>query len=391
MRVYLGGRRYRVETIGTADDNAAADGVAVLDWRQAQLRARERQATIAGRLGGQEPEPARLYTVGDALADYMSWFEEHRRSAVDARSRIEALILPELGAVELAALTSERVRRWHREAARAPARLRSGKGKEQRHRQHDPEDPEAVRRRRASANRTLTILKAALNRIWRHPPEGREAAVAAFDPETLRKVEPFRDVNAARLRYLQIDECRRLINACAPDFRPLVQGALATGCRYGELCALDVADYLADAGAVHVRKSKTGKGRHVVLTAEGEAFFAAAAAGRSAAEPMFPRADGLRWGPSHQRRPLVKACRGARVEPAADFHSLRHTYASHAVMNGVPLMVLARNLGHADTRMVERHYGHMEESYIRAAIRAGAPTFGVVPESNVVAIRSGTP
>ncbi len=40
------------------------------------------------------------------------------------------------------------------------------------------------------------------------------------------------------------------------------------------------------------------------------------------------------------------------------------------VMDGVPLMVVARNLGHADTRMVEKHYGHLATSYIRQAIRS---------------------
>jgi hypothetical protein len=49
------------------------------------------------------------------------------------------------------------------------------------------------------------------------------------------------------------------------------------------------------------------------------------------------------------------------------------------------IMVVARNLGHADTRMVERHYGHLAPSYIADAIRAGAPTFGIEP-GNVVPI-----
>ncbi len=59
-----------------------------------------------------------------------------------------------------------------------------------------------------------------------------------------------------------------------------------------------------------------------------------------------------------------------------NFHCLRHTWASHAVMNGVPLMVVARNLGHVDTRMVEKHYGHLAESYITDAIRTDGPRFG---------------
>jgi hypothetical protein len=55
-------------------------------------------------------------------------------------------------------------------------------------------------------------------------------------------------------------------------------------------------------------------------------------------------------------------------------------------MNGTPLLVTARNLGHRDTRMLEQHYGHLAESYVRDAIKAGAPKFGFKP-SNVTALR----
>jgi hypothetical protein len=55
-------------------------------------------------------------------------------------------------------------------------------------------------------------------------------------------------------------------------------------------------------------------------------------------------------------------------------------------MNGVPLMVVAKNLGHVDTRMVERHYGHLAPSFIADAIRAGAPRFGGASETTVVSL-----
>jgi integrase len=45
--------------------------------------------------------------------------------------------------------------------------------------------------------------------------------------------------------------------------------------------------------------------------------------------------------------------------------------------------VVAKNLGHADTRMVERHYAHLAPSYIAQAIRAGAPRFGMVESSGL--------
>jgi hypothetical protein len=56
-------------------------------------------------------------------------------------------------------------------------------------------------------------------------------------------------------------------------------------------------------------------------------------------------------------------------------------------MNAVPLMIVARNLGHASTGMVEKHYGHLAPSYITDAIRAGAPRFGIKLDKKVVALR----
>jgi hypothetical protein len=55
-------------------------------------------------------------------------------------------------------------------------------------------------------------------------------------------------------------------------------------------------------------------------------------------------------------------------------------------MAGGPMMVVARNLGHSDTRMVERHYCHLAPSYIADAIRATAPKFGIKLERKVVSI-----
>ena len=83
------------------------------------------------------------------------------------------------------------MRKWHADLAKQAPRLRTKPGKKQRYRKQGKDD-ESKRRRHASANRTLTILKAALNHAWTHPPEGRELAVGGFDPEAWRKVKPFR-------------------------------------------------------------------------------------------------------------------------------------------------------------------------------------------------------
>ena len=76
-----------------------------------------------------------------------------------------------------------------------------------------------------------------------------------------------------------------------------------------------------------------------------------------------------------------------KVIPAASFHTLRRTYAPLMVMDAVPLMVVARNLDHADTRMVEKHYGHLATSYVREAIRAAKP-LGISDAGRVVPIVS---
>jgi integrase len=91
------------------------------------------------------------------------------------------------------------------------------------------------------------------------------------------------------------------------------------------------------------------------------------------------------WKTAEQARPMTEANQRAKLEPPVNFHALRHTWASHAVMGGVPLMVVAKNLGHVDTRMVERTYAHLAPSYIVDAIRAGAPKFGFKP-GKVVAL-----
>jgi integrase len=91
---------------------------------------------------------------------------------------------------------------------------------------------------------------------------------------------------------------------------------------------------------------------------------------------LFRREDGGAWGKSHQQRPLLEACANARIQPPASFHILRHTYASQRIMNGAPLIVIAQALGHGDTRMVEKHYGHLARGYVQQVIEATGMDLG---------------
>jgi integrase len=370
-RHYVGDQVYQLETIGVADDYSDGDGVAVLSYRQAQAKARERMVARAHHATGKHGP----LTVRDAVEAHLEFMDGHRKSGYDARHRAEAFILPQLGDVEVQALTTEQIRRWHVALAQSPARIRSPKNGKQRYRRLSKDD-DSIRRRQASANRSLTQLKAALNLAWR---EGRTPSDAAW-----RRVRPFKGVDVARTRFLSIEECRRLINAATPEFRRLVQAALATGCRYGELSRLQVRDFDPDSGTVAIHISKTGRPRRVILASEGIALFRELCAGRAGDEILLRRENGQPWHTSNQAAPMREACEHARIIPPAAFHCLRHTYASLCVMNGMPLTVVARNLGHADSKITERVYSHLAPDFVTQAVRKHAPKFGIKPSRKIV-------
>ncbi len=373
LRRYIGNERYRVEALGRADDNAAANNDDVLDFVQAKTKALTKVAAPNGN------GKVECKTVRQALKLYIDYLRDQGKSVSDVESRSAAHIVPELGDLVIAELTTDTLRKWLATMASAPAQKRP-KNKTPQYRDA-PDGDDAVRARQASANRVLTMLKAALNFAY---DSGHVVNRDAWG----RKLKPFRGVDAARIHYLEIAAAQRLINASDVEFRPLICGALETGMRYSELARLEVHDFNIDAGTIAMRKSKSGKPRHVVLTPEGAEFFRQHCAGLSGNELMFRHTDGSRWDKSEQARPMRDACAHGKIKPRVSFHALRHTWASHAVMNGTPLLVVAKNLGHRDTRMVERHYGHLAPDFVKEAIHAGAPRFGTTTPSTVVPMGS---
>ena len=373
--------RQHYEALGAADDARDPDGLTVFGFSQAQAKARDWFKLKATEQAGDFVPRDRPYTVADALADYLADYKRRSGKATDRLEwAVHAWIKPELATIPLAKLSKRRIQEWHQKVADTPARLRTRLGESQKHRKADT-SPEGARRRRSAANRVLTILKAALNHAHR---EGRCASDDAW-----RTVRAFREADAARLRYLSDDEARRLTNACPADFRALVTTALLTGCRYGELTALVADDFNPDAGTVRVRVSKSGKPRHVALTQEGREFFEDLAAGRPGGARLLVRKNGRPWAKSEQQRPIAGACEAARIDPPVNFHGLRHTYASRLAMRGVPLAVIGAQLGHSDTRMVEKHYGHLAPNYVADTVRNAFGRLGIVEPSNIIPVVSG--
>lgn len=291
---------------------------------------------------------------------------------------MEAHILPALGTKDAAALGADDIRKWQQALVKAPKR-HGGKRIE-----IDPSDPDQVRRRKATANRILATLKAALNKAV-------EMDKLSGSAEAWRRVKPFAKVNAPRIRFLSVDECTRLLNACDPDFRPLARAALLTGCRYGELTRMRAADFNRDMAHITVAESKSGNPRHVPLTDEGRRHFDAMTAGKGGAELIFTHADGSPWGRSHQTRPMQDASTAAQISPLVGFHDLRNTYGALLAMRGVSLLVIAELLGHSDTRITQRHYAHLSPSYVADTLRANLPEFGgTVDNGNVTRLHAGS-
>jgi integrase len=385
------GGGYRQASLGHSDDTLKADGVEVLDYRKAEAEAREWIARHHRVAAGLEPEaatkPAAPYTVADAITDYLADYVARGGKAIRTTRQVaEAHILPTLGKTPVGWLTRDRLKSWLVTLAASPARARAKPG-ERRHRDTEG-DPDASRRRRSSANRVLTVLKAGLNHA-----HGEGKATCPKDAWTA--VKPFREADKAKVRYLLDDEIIRLVNACPTDFRVIVTGALMTGCRYGELCVMQAGDFDPQAGTVTVRLSKGGKPRHVVLADEGRAFFQGIAAGKAGSARLFERdrvlmqatretavkTERAAWSDGDQFRPIRTACAAANISPAISFHELRHTYASRLAMRGVPLTVIAVQVGHSDTRMTERHYAHLSPSYVADTVRQSFGTLGIVAET----------
>ncbi|WNV04197.1 tyrosine-type recombinase/integrase [Candidatus Methylospira mobilis] len=363
------GANYTKKVLGTADDFADSNGADILTYAEAITAAQAFAENLK-----QYDKPKDKYTVADAVKDYLSeHYAKEGRAITTTEGTYNAHILPQLGNKVIAELKTQHINKWLTDLAEAPKRNR-GKLIE-----IDKTDEDEVRKRRASANRILTALKAALNHAYR---AGRVASDDAW-----RRVSPFKRADAPKIRFLSTDECNRLLNAADPDFRPMVRAGLLTGCRYGELVKLKVSDFNESNGSIHIRISKGGKSRHVPLTGEGVEWFAEWTAGKAGNALVFTRPDGDAWGRSHQTRPMQEASDRAIIVPAVSFHILRHAYASLLVSTGVPLQVVADALGHADIRMTQRHYGHLQPSYAAEQIRANLPSFGAA-EKKVTAIAS---
>jgi integrase len=170
--------------------------------------------------------------------------------------------------------------------------------------------------------------------------------------------------NNARQRYLSVDECRRLIDGCiARHLKAVVIVAIRTGMRMGEILGLRYQDLDFLTGFILIPDSKNGEPRHVPMDSTLAPLLKSYPR-RPGSDLVFSNPTGGRYKEVRQGFKMARERTGLSD---LHFHDLRHTFASHWMMNGGDLFLLQRILGHKSIAMTQR-YAHLSPAYTRAAV-----------------------
>ncbi len=208
-------------------------------------------------------------------------------------------------------------------------------------------------------------------------------------------VNPVADVerthSAEALDYLAREEVAKLLahtQEHAPAVYPMTATAIYCGLRKGELFGLRWIDVHLDAARLDVNRSyrglpKSGKPRHLPMHPDLVRIL-------RAWQERCPRVDGLvfpveaaparfRIGSKEDMLDLPAILVAAECHaPAKPWHSLRHTFAAHAAMSGIPIYTLQKLMGHATIAMTQR-YAHLAPDYLAAEV--ARLDFGQVDQS----------
>jgi len=205
----------------------------------------------------------------------------------------------------------------------------------------------------ASVNRHLATLKKAFNLALREWEWCQRNPVLSVSME--------RESNG-RDRWLTLDEEGRLLAACAPWLRDVVQFALGTGMRMGEILSLSWRGVDLTRRTVMVFQSKNGERRTIPLNQTVLSLIKERGTLRSlSTDLVFPSKTHTPLESGHLRRAFRLALKKARIEEF-HFHDLRHTFATRLVQAGVELYKVQRLLGHKSPMMTQRYAHHYPES-----------------------------
>jgi len=218
-----------------------------------------------------------------------------------------------------------------------------------------------------SVNNLLTVLRKLL------------ALAQEFgELDTVPKVEWLK-APKPEIDFLSFEEAELLEAHAEPGrWKAMISLALNTGLRIGELAALswDCVDLASGRLLVkrnvfrgHLGTPKSGREREVPLNER--ALKALRDYPRRIDSPwVFPQRDGgFIRNPQHTcAEAILRNAERAGIRPIG-WHTLRHTFASHLAMRGVPLKAIQELMGHATIEMTMR-YAHLSPDVKKDAVRA---------------------
>jgi len=152
---------------------------------------------------------------------------------------------------------------------------------------------------------------------------------------------------------LSLDEITQLLDAVGRlDYRVIAMTTYGAGLRVSEACSLQVGDIDSQRFMIHVRKGKGGKERYVMLSkrllASLRLYWRLA---RPPGPHLFPgRKPAQPIGTDAVRNAMRKAVRKAGIRKRVTPHSLRHSFATHLLEDGVDIRVIQALLGHSSIR-----------------------------------------
>jgi integrase len=177
-----------------------------------------------------------------------------------------------------------------------------------------------------------------------------------------------------RTDYLSLDECGLLLSQATGVLHEMLLTALRTGMRRGELMGLQWSSIDWQVQHITVRHSlcqytgelgppKSNRERHIPMDAE---VYTLLFKRRRDTGYVFLDPKNNHFNGTYLERHLDELCKKAGLRKIG-WHTLRHTFASHLAMRGVPLNAVQALLGHSSITTTMR-YAHLAPSTLRAAI-----------------------
>jgi integrase len=209
---------------------------------------------------------------------------------------------------------------------------------------------------KASANRTLTALKAALNLAVKH------RVVSAVAAQEWADVEPLKGASRRRELFLDVTQRRALLANSEGAVRRLMEAVMHTGCRAGELTNARRSSFDARTKSLTVT-GKTGA-RTIPLTLAAVQVFTQFAKDKLPNAPLLTRPDGKPWAHSDWDGYVKDAAARAEVPSETCLYTLRHSFITQALLDGVSTLEVSKIVG-TSLAMIEKHYGHLVQDTAR--------------------------